>query len=129
FSYFYKTTSSEFIILILCIGFVISSEMVNTAIETLVNLESPSYNSLAKIAKDVAAGAVAISAIVAAVVGCVIFLKPNRLENTLTIIVSNPIFITIFVILIILSVLFIFNGSRLYGEKTTRIYNIKTKRK
>ncbi|MFZ2539451.1 MAG: diacylglycerol kinase family protein [Oscillospiraceae bacterium] len=129
FSYFYKTTSSEFVILTICIGFVISSEMVNTAIETLVNLESPCYNSLAKIAKDVAAGAVAISAIVALVAGCVIFMKPNRLLNALTIIALNPIYIAIFVVLIVASILFIFNGPRLYGEKTTRVYDIKTKRK
>ena len=129
FSCFYKTTGTEFVMLMLCIGFVISTEMVNTAIETLVNLQSPSYNSLAKIAKDVAAGAVAISAVVALVAGSVIFLKPNRLVDAVTIIVSNPIYIAIFVILVILSILFIFNGTHLQGEKTTKIYHIKMKRK
>lgn len=128
FSYFYKTTAIEFALLIICIGFVITSEMVNTAIETIVNMESPSYNSLAKISKDVAAGAVAVAAIVSIVVGCVIFLKPARLFLALELIVSSPLYIILFIVVIILSLLFIFNGPKLYGEKTTRIYDIKKRK-
>lgn len=129
FSYFYRTTSSEFIILTICIGFVISCEMVNTSIETIVNLESPAYNSLAKIAKDVAAGSVGIAAIVALIAGGIIFLRPQRLVLAALRIFSSPVYIGLFALLIIVSVLFIFNGPRLYGEKTTRVYQIKSKKR
>lgn len=129
FSYFFGTTSGEFIIILLCIGFVICSEMINTSIETIVNLQSPSYNNLAKIAKDVAAGAVAVSAIIAAIVGLIVFVHPTRLMNAIKLIFSSYVNIGMFIILIVVSILFIFNGPHLYGEKTTRIYNIKTKSK
>jgi diacylglycerol kinase (ATP) len=51
-----------------------SLEMVNTALEAVVDLVTEEYRPLAKKAKDTAAGAVLISAIMAAVIGLIIFL-------------------------------------------------------
>lgn len=65
---------SEWIICIILFSSVISLEIVNTAIETVVNLVSPNYNELAKRAKDLAAGAVLIAAIASAIIGIIIFL-------------------------------------------------------
>ncbi len=48
----------EWAILLVTICLVLTLEMVNTALEAVVDLASPEYHSLAKIAKDVAAGAV-----------------------------------------------------------------------
>lgn len=62
----------EWCIIILVIAAVMSLELVNTAIEALVDLESPQYHPLAKIAKDVAAGAVLIMAMAAVCIGCII---------------------------------------------------------
>lgn len=64
----------EWCIVLLCIGLVISLEMLNTAIEAVVDLISPEYHPLAKVAKDVAAGAVLISAITAVLCGMIIFI-------------------------------------------------------
>ena len=64
----------EWIILILCIGLVVSLELVNTAIESVVDLASPDVHPLAKASKDVAAGAVLFSAIISAIIGIIIFL-------------------------------------------------------
>lgn len=125
FSYYYKVSSGEFVILALCMGAVVTNEMINTAIETLTNLESPSYNSLARIAKDVAAGAVFVSAIVAVVVGGMIFLRVERLKNALILIFTNPFNILLFAAIIIISVLFIFNGSQLVGEPKTKVWHMK----
>lgn len=125
FSFFYKVTSVEYIFLLLCMGLVVSAEMINTAIETLTNLESPSYNQLARIAKDVAAGAVLVASILSVVVGSVIFLKPDRLKYTLILIISTPLYWISFLIVIVLAVLFTFNGSRLFNEPTTKIYRMK----
>ncbi len=63
----------EWSIIALTIGFVISMEMTNTAVEELVNLVSPEYNKMAGKIKDIAAGAVLVSAIVAFVVAVYIF--------------------------------------------------------
>jgi diacylglycerol kinase (ATP) len=63
----------ELIALILSIGFVIAAELLNTAIEATVDLATDGFDPLAAIAKDVAAGAVLISAITAVAVGYVVF--------------------------------------------------------
>ena len=59
--------------IILAIVAVIAAEMINTVAEAIVDLVTETYHLLAKIAKDVAAGAVLWSAIGAVVVGIVIF--------------------------------------------------------
>lgn len=125
FAYFYKVSQTEFVMLILCFAFVITSEMINTAIETLTNLQSPSYNFLAKVAKDVAAGAVLISAIASIIVGFIVFFKPHRLALTIMYIITNPLYCVLFIVLILLSILFIFNGTKFFNEPETKIYRIK----
>ncbi|WP_066735258.1 diacylglycerol kinase family protein [Bariatricus massiliensis] len=61
------------ICLILC-ALVISLEMVNTAVEAVVDLVTRDQKRRAKLAKDTAAGAVLIAAVTAAVIGGIIFL-------------------------------------------------------
>lgn len=58
----------------LCIALVLIVELLNTAIEFLTDLVSPSYNKLAGHVKDVSAGAVVIAALFALITGAVIFL-------------------------------------------------------
>lgn len=72
-AWWYELTADEVVVLLLTIGLVITLEMVNTAVETVVNLVSPDYHHLAKIAKDVAAGAVFIAALTALAVGYYLF--------------------------------------------------------
>lgn len=62
-------------IVIILIGLVLFSELINTAIETIVDLASPDYHHLAKRAKDIAAGAVFIFTISAAIVGIIIYAR------------------------------------------------------
>lgn len=66
-------SKEEWIICILLFGLVISLELVNTAIETTVDIAMPEKNEKAKVAKDVAASAVLVSAIVSAIIGLLIF--------------------------------------------------------
>lgn len=70
----YHLSTFEWLICILCFGLVISMEMINTAIETTVNLATTKTEPLAKIAKDVSAGAVLVSAIISAIIGLIIFI-------------------------------------------------------
>jgi diacylglycerol kinase (ATP) len=64
----------EWLALTLTIAIVLAAEGVNTAIEAAVDLASPSYHPLAKVAKDVGAGTVLLTAIAAVIVGMLVFL-------------------------------------------------------
>lgn len=68
-----RCSAAEWYVLIMLFGLVIAAELVNTAIETVINLVSPQYHPLAKLAKDTAAGAVLVMAVAAAVIGSIIF--------------------------------------------------------
>lgn len=72
--YILKISSVEWILLVLTIGLVLLAESINTAIEIDIDLTSPEYHPYARDTKDVAAGAVLISVIVALLVGAIIFL-------------------------------------------------------
>ena len=69
-----KVTPFEMGILGLTIMMVISAEMVNSAIEKMVDLITKEHRAEAKIAKDVAAGMVLLTAIAAFIIGSLIFL-------------------------------------------------------
>jgi diacylglycerol kinase len=72
--YFLKISAGEWLAVILCFIAVISMEAMNSAIEYVVDLASPEYHPLAKKAKDMAAGAVLLTAIGAVVIAAIIFL-------------------------------------------------------
>ena len=65
---------TEWLVIVIAIALVIGAEMINTAIESVVNLASPKIHPLAKQAKDVAAGAVLVFAITSVIIGLLIFL-------------------------------------------------------
>ena len=69
---FLKVTALEFTLLAVSVSFVLFAELMNTAVEAVVDLVSPGYHPVAKIAKDVAAGGVLVAAIGAAVMGYLI---------------------------------------------------------
>jgi diacylglycerol kinase (ATP) len=66
-------TRMELIALLLAIAFVMFAEMINTAIEGAVELSTTSFDPNAKLAKDIAAGAVLIATVTAVAVGYLIF--------------------------------------------------------
>jgi diacylglycerol kinase (ATP) len=63
----------ELIVLLISISFVLIAEMVNSAIEAAIDVATSSFDPLAKLAKDIAAGAVLIASINAVVVGYLVF--------------------------------------------------------
>ncbi|MEO4052246.1 diacylglycerol kinase family protein [Solibacillus sp. CAU 1738] len=67
-------TIMEWLILIIVISLVIGAEMMNTAIERVVDLASPEIHPLAKDAKDIAAGAVLVFAVSSVIIGLLIFI-------------------------------------------------------
>lgn len=75
----YRISAAEWIAVILAGGLVLAAEMANTAIEAMVDLVTGERQPEAKIAKDAAAGGVLVTAVVAGIVGIVIFL-PRLIE-------------------------------------------------
>ena len=83
-SYVLGITRTEFIIISLAAILVISAEMLNSAVEAIVDILSPQYSEKARTAKDIAAGAVLITAFGAAVLGYIIlfpYLKSSFTEG------------------------------------------------
>lgn len=74
FGVIFKLDISEWILIYSMIGFVITSELINSSIELAVDLYTSQFHPLAMIAKDTAAAAVVISAFTASLVGIYIFL-------------------------------------------------------
>lgn len=70
---YFRVTAAEWAVLALTIGLVFSAEMINTVAELAVDLLTQRYHPMAKIAKDVGAGAVLMAAIAAMGVAAAIF--------------------------------------------------------
>lgn len=85
-SLFFNFSKIEFVLLLGAITLVVISEMMNTAVEKTVDLVTREIHPLAKIAKDVAAGAVLVSAMYAVVVAYILF------YNKLTDLTGNLVF-------------------------------------
>jgi diacylglycerol kinase (ATP) len=66
-------TKIELIALLLSVTFVLIAEMLNTAVEAAIDIATTSFDPMAKLAKDIAAGAVLIAAINAIAVGYIVF--------------------------------------------------------
>ncbi|MCX7799999.1 MAG: diacylglycerol kinase [Fimbriimonadales bacterium] len=91
---FFGLRLRELMILIFTVSLVLVAEMFNSAIEATVDLVEPRYHPLAKFAKDIAAGAVLITTIVALVVGSLLILEENRWEEIKLSLVSESVGVT-----------------------------------
>lgn len=68
-----RLLNADFVPVLLCCALVLSLELINTALEALVDLVSPTYHPLARIAKDAAAGAVLVAGIASFMVGVTVW--------------------------------------------------------
>ncbi|WP_223067139.1 diacylglycerol kinase family protein [Paenibacillus caui] len=73
---FFRLPPQSWVVLLLAIALVIGLELVNTAIESVVDLVTEEWHPLAKAAKDAAAGAVLIAALFSVLIGIVLFYHP-----------------------------------------------------
>ena len=69
-------SATNWAIIVLTIAMVFTAEFINTAIEAVLDLASPDYHPLAKVGKDVGAGAVLVAALAAVIVGLLILGPP-----------------------------------------------------
>ena len=73
-SFLLKVSKIELCLVVICIGTVIACEMINSAIEACVDLETTKENKLAKIAKDCASGASLVLSIMSIFVAGIVFI-------------------------------------------------------
>ena len=94
----------ELIALLLSITFVLVAEMLNTAIESAIDVATTSFDPLAKLAKDIAAGAVLISAVNALVVGYLVFSSAiaHRSERLLHRLANAPAELTLVALVVVI---------------------------
>lgn len=116
--FFFDISKIEFLILAITITMVISAELVNTAIEAAVDLNTNYYHPLAKVAKNTAAGAVFLTAVNAIIVGYIIFW--DKLSNITYGVIhkmkqSEPYMIFIALVIVCLATIII---KAIYGEGT-----------
>ena len=86
-SLFYELSTAEFLCITFAIFFVVFAELVNTAIETVVDLLIDVYHPKAKIAKDIGAGAVVVSAVNSIIVAYFLFFRETNITE-----ISNSLF-------------------------------------
>jgi undecaprenol kinase/diacylglycerol kinase (ATP) len=67
-------TAFQWLLVLFCIGLVISLEMINTAIEKFCDMATTDFHPAVKIIKDVAAGAVLVASINSLLIGLIIFI-------------------------------------------------------
>ena len=72
--YYLQLSTTEFAVLILVICLVLVLELINTALEALIDISSPNIHPKAKISKDVAAASVLIATLASILIGVLIFL-------------------------------------------------------
>ncbi|MFC5450239.1 diacylglycerol kinase family protein [Paenibacillus aestuarii] len=73
---FFHLSKSDVLFILLAVTLMIVTELINTAVEKAVDLAMPDQHPLAKIAKDVAAASVLVSAGFAVIVGMIVFYEP-----------------------------------------------------
>jgi len=71
--WYFDVSKEEWLAIVICIGLVMVTELINTAIEVLVDWLSPEFNVKAGLVKDIAAGAVLVAALVALMIALIIF--------------------------------------------------------
>lgn len=114
FSACYGLTAAEYGTLFFAVGLVLCAEALNTGIERAVDLVTQEQKRLAGIAKDCAAAGVLLAALAAVGVGCALFLHFPKLTDTLQMILSTPVLLIGFLILLVAAFLFSFWGDKLF---------------
>lgn len=99
----------ELAALFLAIGTVISAEMFNTSIEKLCDFSQKNFNYHIKVIKDISAGAVLVSALIAACVGFTTLFRPE-LWDFLVMVVNTPQLFLLFLVTLVIAMIFIFIG-------------------
>lgn len=121
-SLFFNLSKVEFICLIFAVVLIIFAEMVNTAVETVVDLYTDIYHPKAKIAKDVAAGAVVITALNAVIIAYFIFFdKIGEMGNSIyKTVINSPTYLAFVVIALIIILAVALKAAKINDKKNNK---------
>ncbi len=102
----YDVSKLELIALVLAIAFVLVTELFNTAIESVTDLATSSFHPLAKLAKDVSAGAVLVASATAVVVGYLVLSDRlgRQLDDVLVSLRQAPLHLTVIALTVVILV-------------------------
>lgn len=119
-SLFFNFTRMEFLILIFAITTVITAEMFNTVAEKLVDMITKEYHPLARIIKDISAGAVLVAALNAVVVGYLLFFdRVNPFASWIVFKIGNsPIHLTFIALVLVVLLTIALKGIFFRGRGT-----------
>lgn len=106
FAALYGVSVGQAVILVILYAVVLSLELLNTALEHVVNLASPQWSAVAKKAKDAAAGGVLISAIASVVVAVFLFRDSEKWAVVFEKI-TTPLGIILLIVFVVLSFFFV----------------------
>lgn len=112
FSQFYALDSTKLALLLVVIALVMALELVNTAIERVCDAITLEKNPMIRLAKDIAAGAVLVSAVFAVAVGFILFWDTKILWKIISYLCNTPEYLTIFIMSMLASILFVVVGPK-----------------
>ena len=111
-------TRFELIALLLAIAFVLIAEMINTAVEHAIDVATTSFDPMAKLAKDIAAGAVLIASVNAVAIGYLVFAHRVGDRSTRVLDRVRDVPITLTLIALVLTIIVVIATKALTGRGT-----------
>lgn len=108
FAFQYGFNTAQKCVLLFAVALVLASEMLNTAIEATIDLVTEKYSQKAKIAKDVAAGAVFVCALFATAIGVIMFWDISKIADLIRFFITHPINLAMLLLSGVCSLVFIF---------------------
>lgn len=109
---FFEVSKTQFAILLMMSSLVMAGELFNTGIERAADAATLEKNEFVKIAKDAAAGAVLVLAIFSVAVGIIILYQPSAFTEMFCYFKSNPLYIAVLAVTLILDGIFILSGPK-----------------
>nr|WP_319487477.1 diacylglycerol kinase family protein [uncultured Caproiciproducens sp.] len=110
FSFFFEMSRTSYAAVFIVIAIVLTSELFNTVAEELCDMAAASFHPVVRIIKDMAAGAVLISAVFAAIVGICVFWQPAAFAKIIQYFFANPLMLFLFAAVTAMSIVYIVLG-------------------
>jgi len=111
-----KLERAEMALLVMVVSGVLVAEMINTAVESVVDMITQAYHPLAKLAKDIAAGAVLITSISAVIVGLILFVGDKRIAHLHLQVAHDPQPLRVMLIVVVLLLVIVLISKVLGGK-------------
>lgn len=123
---FFQLSRLELAVLFIANALVLMAELLNTAVETTIDLVEKKYNKLAKVAKDTAAASVLVGTVFAVAIGVALLWQPDAFDKLFRYYAANALMLTSLVASLILCLIYIFAGPlAIWGFLTGKPHHTK----